>query len=947
MDARIVGQRKRKRAWHTELASFPDEKHVGEGRRNAVAADSISSAWLRCGEGFQTASSLEIKGISKKTSLVEKCLAPVLNSVEGISKSENSSEFTDIVWSSSGSEFSDNENKTLTSKFPCLKGEKYGNYDLISKDRYSDDESQFIDWENESDYGDDADKCSRTKTDDISLDILDSDSSTSSNCASDEKAEDEYSKTISVQISEYSSDSEKLEDYRVVSKTTNLNCCQNFLSRSGAGIEMNTRKSASNWLKSAQALLQTPKKKADKSLKTPEDSAKKRKLLRGGLAERLNRLQNRERSAVSFWRHQCISGDQTPSGGKSGVLAVKILEMHEECTICIAICSQLGQICADNTFSMEENADFQPRLKVLFAKETAAHLKAVPQDVIHIYPPWQKLDLLNENIPVIMNTYFSQKVVLKEPTEMDRPHFQETLLTRRNISLAWIFTLFDVKDCFAQPSAVNQVSDPDTKISKTLSNSEPKLSPFAVISLSDSLLDLVEKEGVAGEKGIKVRVIVQRVYYLVGKEGLRCHLQENNPSPNTPLLNSDLTNVRLCLLVQDIYGIFSEIQFQGLFPSPGPIEEYSKRWEGKCCYLSRMKILQRVTRGRVLGLFCLIDSLWPPRQPLKVPGRSQENEMVTANLLPPGFCYVLAIHSDQRDIDTDEGEHLSDLYFPPAVHNLKDILQMGASHHCCSFWAHVVYQRLQVTRSTQSSQKQLWLFVTDFSLQSEAEVNIRAPRILPISVASSCVVSMEVLEAVKSTSLCAVFFKDALCGNSRIVCIERTVLSLQKPPLSRAAGADITELTGPVKLDELDSATQVNSICTVRGTIAGVDERTAFSWPTCNRCGSAKVEQHPQGRGLLYCSQCCEAIISPVVKKHLEVFVHCPSRPLSTVKIKLLQKTITSLLESSSNENGCYEVKSVLGKEVGALYCYVQSATNHPSSYVGLEEIALPDAGRS
>lgn len=69
----------------------------------------------------------------------------------------------------------------------------------------------------------------------------------------------------------------------------------------------------------------------------------------------------------------------------------------------------------------------------------------------------QKLDLLNENIPVIMNTYFSQKVVLKEPTEIDRPHFQETLLTRRNISLAWIFTLFDVKDCFPPPSALNQV----------------------------------------------------------------------------------------------------------------------------------------------------------------------------------------------------------------------------------------------------------------------------------------------------------------------------------------------------------------------------------------------------------------------------------------------------------------------------------------------------------
>jgi len=39
-------------------------------------------------------------------------------------------------------------------------------------------------------------------------------------------------------------------------------------------------------------------------------------LCRGGLAERLCRLQNRERSAISFWRHQCISDAKIPSGKK-------------------------------------------------------------------------------------------------------------------------------------------------------------------------------------------------------------------------------------------------------------------------------------------------------------------------------------------------------------------------------------------------------------------------------------------------------------------------------------------------------------------------------------------------------------------------------------------------------------------------------------------------------
>lgn len=37
-------------------------------------------------------------------------------------------------------------------------------------------------------------------------------------------------------------------------------------------------------------------------------------LYRGGLAERLNRLHSRQRSAISFWRHQC---DSTTSAGKT------------------------------------------------------------------------------------------------------------------------------------------------------------------------------------------------------------------------------------------------------------------------------------------------------------------------------------------------------------------------------------------------------------------------------------------------------------------------------------------------------------------------------------------------------------------------------------------------------------------------------------------------------
>ncbi|KFQ28354.1 DNA repair-scaffolding protein, partial [Merops nubicus] len=397
---------------------------------------------------------------------------------------------------------------------------------------------------------------------------------------------------------------------------------------------------------------------------------------------------------------------------------------------------------------------------------------------------------------------------------------------------------------------------------------------------------------------------------------------------------------RLCLLVQDAYGMFSEVQLQSL-SSAGDAEQYCRRWEGKLCCLAGMKILQRTTRGRALGLFSLIDSLWPPAVPVKVPGQSQDSEMTTTNLPPPSFCYILTVQSGEIHVEVDEEEQISDLYQPPAVRGLKEILQMDGCNERCSFWAQVVYLRQQTKHSVPINQREVWLFVTDSTLQN---VIHGTPKVVPVSVAASCVLSTEITGALSAASR-LVFFKDALWGDGRIICVERTVLLLQKPLLCSAAGADLSELTGPVRLDELDSTTQANSICAVRGTVAGVNESTAFSWPTCNRCGNGKLEQCPQDRGLLYCNQCCEDVSSPTVKMQLEVFLSCPSRSQSVVRVKVwhgmslavlrLFVLITMLLSLQS-----YEVQGVLGKEVGLLNCYVHAVTSHPDGVV-LEEILL------
>ncbi|XP_034618784.1 DNA repair-scaffolding protein isoform X2 [Trachemys scripta elegans] len=899
--------RKRKRAWDAECTSFPDETPPGLRKANvrtAVATSSISSAWLKCGDGFQSTSMLETSESSEKKPRADKHLGPLPTSAEGtlgVSTAVNPEEFADIVWSSSGSDLSDDENKILISRLYNQKShgskaqKSYSKHNLLSEDRSSEGEPQFIDWEKDSDPGDSGDESNGSGKDDSALDISDSDSCASSNSLPVEEKEGELPKTVSTEISEYSSESENLEEGQVDTESSNFGFSKKLQSNSEADLAQVTGRSASDWLKSAQALLQTPEKQSDKTSRTPEDSAKKRKLLRGGLAERLNRLQNRERSAISFWKHQCVSEYKTSSGGKSGVLIVKILEVHEECAMQVALCQQLGQLSADSS-SEDVVVDTEPRVKVLFTKETAARLKGGPQDIVHIYPPWQKLLLHNENVPVIMNTYFSQKVLLKDHAEVtDRTRCPEKL---HIISLAQTFRLNDLRDSLPQESAVNQVACTNTITPKTVqtnSNPESKLHPFALSAPNDSLLEVVESQGAAGWKEVQVQVVVQRAYYLPSREGFRCQLQGNNPIRYAmPILNSDLPNVRLCLLVQDAYGMFSEVQFQTPC-SAEDIEQHSRRWEGKSCTLAGIRILQRTTRGRALGLFSLIDSLWPPLVPLKVPGQSQDCEAIKTNLPPPSFCYILTAQPDPRHVNIGEEGQISNLYLPPTIRSLKEILQVGDFNQRCSFWAQVIYRRLQVKCSVSVGQREFWLFVTDFTLQNGAKDNCGTPKTVPVYFASSCVLDEKVMEALTNASHCVIFFKDALRGN---------------------------------------------------GTISGVNESTAFSWPTCNQCGNGKLEQHPQDRGSYYCSLCSQTVILPVLKMQLEVFLHCPSRPHCTVKVKLLQKTISSVLMSSSSEDGSYEVKSVLGKEVELLNCYVQSVTNHPSC-VGLEEIVLLEAGRN
>ncbi|CAI9557289.1 unnamed protein product, partial [Staurois parvus] len=198
---------------------------------------------------------------------------------------------------------------------------------------------------------------------------------------------------------------------------------------------------------------------------------------------------------------------------------------------------------------------------------------------------------------------------------------------------------------------------------------------------------------------------------------------------------------------------------------------------------------------------------------------------IPCTLPAPSFCYVLALRYDEDSGSIKPGDTVSDLYLPPVIHSLDEILQVVVLSQRCSFWATVIYVRPEI-QGNLPMQKEFWIYVTDATLQTMADTS-GIPKILSVCVLPSCAVDTRVLEALSKKLSCKMFFKDAVKENSRIICVERTVLSLQKPLLSHASG--INELTGPVVLDKLDSATEANSLRIVTGIINGVNERESFS----------------------------------------------------------------------------------------------------------------------
>ncbi|XP_018531932.1 DNA repair-scaffolding protein isoform X1 [Lates calcarifer] len=851
-----MSSRKRKKyTKDIQCVFFPDD--VGTGvQKVGIEPSSLSSvcsakSWEKCGDSFvDTPVIKNLKSSGRKLSAVRK-----LAQTPALVQTSANEDPVHIAWSSSDSEQSDNETQEQhlsrsvqpQQQRPHKQGRPTAPIRSYTRELHTHsadkDDLPIIDTDSDLDQSEeDVEKDSGQQISDCESESF------------DEKPKDlnplKPTNATELEISGYVSDGENIGDTMTPSRPDS----ESFPLQTGEG----SRRSVSDWVRSAQAMLQTPQKAPDQQPKTPEDSAKKkRKFQSGGLAERLNRLQCRQRSAISFWRHQSISDTSTATTvDRPGVLALEVLEVQKECSMQLARCEH-HQPPGDGHQHIDPASGERARahVLVLFNRDTAAQLIPAPRDIIHIYPPWQSLSIEGFSCDIILNTHFSQKVFsASKPSDAS---------SSRNPLSAERCAPYCLGKIFGLLEACRTASENDAKqgaVPNALCNFG---GPGGLTKHCLSLLEAIEGLGQAGSVGQDVEVVVQRVFSVPlpdcsAVSVLKPRVPSRSSSAPPP---AEKGNTRLCVLVQDSYGMFSVVQLH-LLPHKDDLLQYCQKWQGKTCVLRDIKVVRRVTRERSTRLFSLIDSLWPPAMPLRDHGNAQSTSNHVGSVESEAFrtrqpsrqqasvppCRLLLLYRCRLSSVTMM--FICDKAPPPpfCLHTVDTERRGGITVKCSclkqesraagpalSFCYLLSGQESSVEPSEGQTVSTLYVPPTGRTLrdilqserktcrcsfvatviykrmqssdvgQGEVWLVLTDPslqeeqperpcrRTVALCVSTSCVLTSSVLEALHSSAACCVLFRDAIKEHGVLLCAEQSVVEVQSTTRPESLSQSLTD----------------------------------------------------------------------------------------------------------------------------------------------------------
>lgn len=660
---------------------------------------------------------------------------------------------------------------------------------------------------------------------------------------------------------------------------------------------------ASQWVKMLD--LKTPTKNSqDVTFQELEDSAKKKKKYkRGGLADQLSSLRGRERSHNSMVRHQQSTTPRTPQSANSGSksLSLRILRLESLFSLQLAYCTE-----TDGESRREQVALF-------------LHDQSLQEgDNVQVFAPWQQIRLKHSSELVLLCSNYC--ITPPQDRTEKACHSSDT---RSKDGCDVVNVMHGVWRC---PCVSGLVHSPATcpahlnpgipglfssKSEKDSEEGDDKLSALDTIPATQSA-------------SVRTRLIKSSIL-----EWVDCHDPSARLSGRVLRVfcfntKGSLSEKRYSLLIEDSHGtmcqIFCPEDAETRFPS------VLKRGEGLIHVFGGLTVQCRATRDREPAFFSVIDRLWSAKC-LSDTGSSPNMEDNTADSeesncvsqfhrsSAPAFCYVM------KEAASEEGMVIipTEKDGPVVKEKTTKLADLGQEEQervsvCCTVI--LCYNTSEVKDSLPRS---------DVRQSHRSVLYVKDPTnpkyFIMTTTDGFC---LPELNELRNKSW---MFRDVTYQLGKLTCDKYSSIIPQSMESITSYDLDFSPVNA--ELSVLD-------LCSISGTVSGVDENSAYIWEVCDRCKQENLAQDTSSQQLV-CLSCKEVVKKPQTRMRLVVYLSgtsscdstpsghltLPPQPDMKVSVELLQTSIEEILPDTSQAHEGYDMACVLGKKLGPLTCVV------------------------
>ncbi|KAK4327642.1 hypothetical protein Pmani_001897 [Petrolisthes manimaculis] len=578
-------------------------------------------------------------------------------------------------------------------------------------------------------------------------------------------------------------------------------------------------------------------------------------------------------------------------------------------------------------------------------------------DTAKVYSPWQTLDLPAHDVPVLFTSYFTLTKAPQKYKEHQRRrtiHDDHTKTLRHTVLCTWTCKCSSDENmlpsmCEARYSATTQggpshghrdplmtVPSTFTTITDTPEDPQPQAG-----SHTWTVMEGIERCGGASDVPVSLTTRVHRSISHRASVG-------------------EIENWEL--VCQDATGVFCTIKV----PNRPLAKQLSDVLEGQGCThtLTHLTILNRLTNTQNPGLFSLISSLHSSYQEA-VSGDPSLRPLLRP---PQTSCYCFTVTLGSTCLPPCQEEVVIPLFLPSW--SLQQAFQVRRDGQRGQLSLHILYMvdsflyvmdhtntnHHEEASNTHASNQEDNSVITNTEGEvdsHESKDSVAGNKRSASSTNESSAVRRLIVTNRSSlpewipeqgTVMQRAVLKDAVVWRGNVIIDEYTCIHKEE---EESVKEQLSLVTLVKVLSSLSSFTQQHDLTIVSGTIMKIDADSAYTWPTCPKCGSDKVnevvcggagkegaQRRSQSTMGVDCSVCGVRASTPTQGYSMEVWIGCrPHIENADVKVKLYQRTIEKLLNtcSTASDEG-YDVESLVGLSVGPLVCVLQTVSRHKQS---------------